>query len=98
MNRTVAFFLYLIGIPVCIAPAIAAMADFGFAWSLEGLWLILTNIAVGVVMWWIVAGIGIRLGVFPIDFFHAVARSLGLGYDSPFPGAKRVPERPAADR
>lgn len=96
MKRMAAFFLYLIGTPVCIAPAIAALADFG--WSLDGLWLILMNIAVGIVMWWIVAGIGIRLGVFPIDFFRSIGRSLGLGYDSPVPGAKRVPERPTADR
>ncbi|MDP9067523.1 MAG: hypothetical protein M3N53_04110 [Actinomycetota bacterium] len=93
MKRTLAIAIYLVGIPVCVAPAIAAMAQFGFAWSLDGLSLILTNIIGGVVMWWIVAGIGIRLGVFPVEFFGWVSNRLGLGYEAPVPGARRLPER-----
>ncbi len=49
------------------------------------------NMIGAVVMWWILAGICIRLGVFPIDFFRWVASRLGLGNEAPVPGARRLP-------
>lgn len=37
-----------------------------------------TGIAVGVVLWWIAAGVGIRLGVPPREFIASLKACLGL--------------------
>ena len=90
--------IYVVGILSSLGLVVSQLGrllDQGF-----GQWLIgsLYALAAAVATWWITAGIAIRLGVFPIEFFTAVGRWLGLGYDPPIPDARRVPPRPTEGR
>ena len=51
----------------------------------DGLWEGFGGIASAVVLWWIVAGIGIRLGVTPQDFMASIASVVGFGDRPQFP-------------
>ena len=90
----IAFVVYLVGTLTCGGIMVDQLARFGGPDFLDWLWTSLQASAVAVAIWWITTGIGIRLGAFPVDFFRAVARTLGLGYEAPVEGATRVPRRP----
>jgi hypothetical protein len=71
MKRTAAFLSYYIGLALGLG-AMFAVAREADAW--EFLFLPLY----GLPIWWIAAGIGIRLGVYPSEFFRRLATAAGL--------------------
>ncbi len=92
MRRRLAFLVYLVGLILVLGTIISGFSDVD-----EHLWNWadpLLSLLRALIVWWVTAGIGIRLGVFPIEFFRNVARSLGLGYEAPVEDATRVPPRP----
>lgn len=71
MKRRIAFVVYYVG----AAWVLALLLQFGregFSWDF------LLLLLVGVAISWITAGIGIRLGLYPSEFFRAFGRFAGL--------------------
>ncbi len=97
-RRALGHAVYVVGILSSLGLVVAQLSrllDQGFGeWLLDAVYALISGVAI----WWITAGIAIRLGLFPIEFFTAVAKWLGLGYDPPIPDARRVPPRPTEGR
>ncbi|MDQ3877591.1 MAG: hypothetical protein M3290_04475 [Actinomycetota bacterium] len=71
MKRGLAFLVYYLGLSLSIG-TIFAIARHAAAWQ----FFVIPLYALPA--WWIAAGIGIRLGVMPSEFFGTVARAAGL--------------------
>ncbi|MGH2747085.1 MAG: hypothetical protein ACRDKB_04065 [Actinomycetota bacterium] len=71
MKRAVAYLSYYAGLSLGLGAMLAA------ARSAET-WEFLLLPIYGLPIWWIAAGIGIRLGVYPSEFFRKLATAAGL--------------------
>ncbi len=95
-RRRLAFVIYVVGILGALGPLVSQLSRFSypswFDWLLGSLGALMYALAA----WWVTAGIAIRPGLFPVEFFSVVARWLGLTYEAPIPDARRVPARPEA--
>jgi hypothetical protein len=72
MRRALAWVVYMLGLVLGLDVVVTGLAA-------DGLWEGFGGIAAAVVLWWIVAGIGIRLGVTPQDFMASIVSALGFG-------------------
>lgn len=71
MKRAAAFSCYYVGMTVSIATMFSIARD-------AEVWQFLFLPLYGLPIWWIAAGIGIRLGVYPSEFFRRVGTAAGL--------------------
>lgn len=71
MKRAAAFVCYYVGLTL----SLAAMFNFG---RHAETWQFLLLPVFGLPIWWIAAGIAIRLGVYPSEFFQRLATVAGL--------------------
>jgi hypothetical protein len=71
MKRTAAFLSYYVGL------AFGLGAMFNFARGADALGFVLLPVY-GLPFWWIGAGIGIRLGLYPSEFFRTLATAAGF--------------------
>jgi hypothetical protein len=71
MKRALAFLSYYVGLCLAIG---------GVFWAgrQAGLWELVFVPLYGLPLWWIAAGIGIRLGVYPSELFRTLATAAGL--------------------
>jgi hypothetical protein len=98
VKRLLAFGVYFAGTLTSLSALVFGLEEMWKQGLGGGLLTGISSAAYAIVMWWITAGIGIRLGVFPVEFFKSLQKSLGLGYEPPIEGATRTPERPHNDR
>ena len=88
MRRALAWVVYMLGLVLGLDVLVTGFAAEGILDAFGG-------IAGAVVLWWITAGIGIRLGVPPQDFMESIASVVGFG---DHPQAPTVPKnRPGPD-
>ena len=71
MRRAIAFLSYYLGLCFAIGAVFLAGRE-AAAWEFVFVPLY------GLPLWWIAAGIGIRLGVYPSEFFRTLATAAGL--------------------
>lgn len=71
MKRMAAFLSYYVGLALALGSIVSVARD-------ADVWELLFAPLYGVPIWWIAAGIGIRLGVYPSDFFRTLATVAGL--------------------
>ena len=72
MRRALAWVVYMLGLVLGLDVLVTGFAAEGILDAFGG-------IAGAVVLWWITAGIGIRLGVPPQDFMESIASVVGFG-------------------
>lgn len=84
MKRAAAFLSYYVGLALSLAAAFSVARD-AEAWQ----FLFIPLYALPI--WWIAAGIGIRLGVYPSEFFRRLATA--AGFIEPLPNATDLRER-----
>jgi hypothetical protein len=82
VKRTTAWVFYVVGGVLALKSAV---------WGLAGgsLYASFTGIAFGIAVWWIVVGIGVRLGVTPDDFVASIKAALGFGEPFQTPAERR---------
>jgi hypothetical protein len=75
MKSALAWVVYMLGLVLGLKVLVTGLVS-------GGLWSAFGGVAFAVALWWIAAGIGVRLGETPEGFMASIAAVLGFG-DSP---------------
>jgi hypothetical protein len=80
MKRVAAFIFYTVGTLAVVGMIVSGVEGIPFG-GFEEWYGALISFAFAMAIWWIAAGIGIRLGVEPHEYFRFLGSYFGLTYD-----------------
>ncbi|MGH2818393.1 MAG: hypothetical protein ACRDJS_08045 [Actinomycetota bacterium] len=72
MRSAIAWVVYMLGLVLGLKVLVTGLVS-------DGLWGAFGGVAFAVALWWIAAGIGVRLGETPENFMASIAAVLGFG-------------------